>query len=936
MRNLSIFAIIVFTIIFAGCSGENRGITAPELTIDSSHAFGVGVTDTFPDGSPSGGTGMLGLFNLSIDPEYVTASLEPIRESSLTDVLEVVEITNFLRMAPCTDCARLKSVSIDPEGHPVVSIGIKHPFPEGDPLKPATGRNRGDLHVFNIEGIIISNSEGESFTGIGQSISGLNLFNADGFSAYLDDAIDDFYPTDASIHPYILHFDDYSAGNFSATNPMGFESVTEPPPSGNLVMAMGCDYDYQNYVFNIDTSKSFIYAVGCTYAVSAANKIMRFSPEYRVPQHAKKAASEVSVAIVSNDLKGGNVASTAEIEVRVVDISHGVSVGTALDQMLADSSVDEITIEIPGITSSPIAIDGGGASSGSGHDPSDPLVYPVTIQNTMAAAEGTYTGLVKVLDSYSPGQNTSPLLDEKDGITRVDPVDNPLTGLFAISEFATYQVFSISVAIGKEIALTSPNGGEVWDGFSHHDITWDSDGPIGNVKLEYSKDDFMSDINIISADTENDGIFDWTVPNDPTTTAKVRITEIDDPLTFDISDAAFTINQSIIPVWPYMGCDEKNRCLSTFNGTTSTNIKWTYNQESVCSSPSIGPDGTLYCGIYKPNGSITSPGLVSIDPTDGSQNWMHFPAVGNYYGREPAVSPDGQNVFYGGDGGAGGGYRGRIYKLNTSDGSQVWYYQLSSSITGTYELIDGGIKIGSEGSLYFQSLRPMGIARMWGLNSDGTYRWHWNINGYAYSDMLHHCPAIGSDGYIYITDPGGQLWKFDSTGNSLWSAVYVNYYTKWPGSLDDDNNFYVVCDDGSDVNKFAPDGTQLWVTPQWDFYLHCSPAHDSEGYIYATGGWDSTPPVGYRLRKMNPTNGATIWEYPIHAITTAMMAVSADGYIYIGCGNGSSYGPGLQCWDTDGNLIFNVPLPYQAGSPAIGADGTVYVEANHTLYAIGD
>jgi len=40
--------------------------------------------------------------------------------------------------------------------------------------------------------------------------------------------------------------------------------------------------------------------------------------------------------------------------------------------------------------------------------------------------------------------------------------------------------------------------------------------------------------------------------------------------------------------------------------------------------------------------------------------------------------------------------------------------------------------------------------------------------------------------------------------------------------------------------------------------------------------------------------------------------------------------------DTNGNQIFNLTLPYTAGSPAIGADGTVYVESNHVLYAVGD
>jgi len=941
MRIFSTIAIIILIIISGGCSGNYSRLTQPELQIDDGYSFPVGVTDRFPDGSPSGGEGMLGFFNLSVDPVNVTASLEPIRQAALTDVLEVVDITTFLSMAPCTDCVKIKSVSLTPDGKLDIRIGIRHPFPAGDPFKPITGRNRADLHVFNVEGTVISNAPSTAFASTGEKTADFRLLNADGYSRYLDNSIDDIFPTDATIHPYITHFDDYSAGNFNPGNPTGFASVTDPPPNGYLVMAMGCDYNFQDYIFDLPAQPiDFVYAVGCTYALSAAVKSQRFMPEYRIPQHNKKAASEVAIGIISNDLKGGDTSSNAQIEIRVVDVSNGVAVGDGLDQMQNDSSVGSIMIEVPGVTSSLIVIPGSSSSSGTGHSPSDPLVYPATITNQAGAMEGAYPGLIKVVDTYAPGQNGTPSLQGKDGIMRVDPGANPMAGLFDISEFVTYQVFTIDVAVRKLLALTAPNGGEIWDGMSHHDITWNATGPIGNVKLEYSKDDFASDIHVIDPDTANDGIYDWFVPNDPTTNAKVRICEVADPSIFDISDAPFTIVLSVTPIWPYFGCDAKGRCLSAFNGTANKNIKWTYNLEVVCSAPSIGPDGVIYCGIYKPVTVTQSrPGLVAINP-DGTQKWIHFPAIGNYYGREPAVSPDGLHVYYGGDSGLGN-YYGRIYCLNTSDGSVDWFYELTSPPAIQYELIGGGPKIGPDGTIYFQTLRPMGSARAWAINPNGTYKWHHNIIGYSYSDMLYHSPCVGNDGNIYLTDPGGQLWKFDSAGNSLWPAVYVNYTTKWPGSLDEDNNFYVACDEGYDVNKFAPDGTQLWATPAWDRYLHCGPAHDADGYIYATGGWEPGPPPpppsgSYRLRKMDPTNGATVWEKILGSVTTALMAISANGYIYVGCGNGSSYGPGLQCWDTNGNQIFNLTLPYQAGSPAIGADGTVYVEANHVLYAIGD
>jgi hypothetical protein len=91
------------------------------------------------------------------------------------------------------------------------------------------------------------------------------------------------------------------------------------------------------------------------------------------------------------------------------------------------------------------------------------------------------------------------------------------------------------------ITVTSPNGSEIWDVDSLHDITWQSSPDITDIKIEYSKDNFIGDIHEIIASTPNDGVYGWTVPDDPSDTVRVRISNVSNPSTFDISDNYFTI-----------------------------------------------------------------------------------------------------------------------------------------------------------------------------------------------------------------------------------------------------------------------------------------------------------------------------------------------------------------------------------------------------------
>ena len=88
--------------------------------------------------------------------------------------------------------------------------------------------------------------------------------------------------------------------------------------------------------------------------------------------------------------------------------------------------------------------------------------------------------------------------------------------------------------------LTSPNGGEVWNVNSTHNITWTTNTFYSTVYIEYSTDNGSS-WNIISANAPNSGSFSWILPNITSTQALVRISNVGEPGNFDVSNAVFTI-----------------------------------------------------------------------------------------------------------------------------------------------------------------------------------------------------------------------------------------------------------------------------------------------------------------------------------------------------------------------------------------------------------
>ncbi len=131
--------------------------------------------------------------------------------------------------------------------------------------------------------------------------------------------------------------------------------------------------------------------------------------------------------------------------------------------------------------------------------------------------------------------------------------------------------FTIYSGPPPTITVTSPNGGESWTSGTGHLINWTHTGNISRVDIEYSTDN-GSTWNSIETDRNNTGAKYWTVPDDTSTEAKVRVLSSAGSEIFDESDAVFTIADAYTT--PVINITAPNGGESWEAGT-SQDIKWT-------------------------------------------------------------------------------------------------------------------------------------------------------------------------------------------------------------------------------------------------------------------------------------------------------------------------------------------------------------------------
>jgi photosystem II stability/assembly factor-like uncharacterized protein len=109
--------------------------------------------------------------------------------------------------------------------------------------------------------------------------------------------------------------------------------------------------------------------------------------------------------------------------------------------------------------------------------------------------------------------------------------------------------YVVPVTNAQAVTLIAPNGGENWSYNSVRNITWAA-GNLQNVKLDYRTSPSAQWQTIAASVPASLGTYAWTVPNTPTTQARVRISDVADSNPADTSSANFSITVAAIAASP--------------------------------------------------------------------------------------------------------------------------------------------------------------------------------------------------------------------------------------------------------------------------------------------------------------------------------------------------------------------------------------------------
>ena len=188
-------------------------------------------------------------------------------------------------------------------------------------------------------------------------------------------------------------------------------------------------------------------------------------------------------------------------------------------------------------------------------------------------------------------------------------------------------------------------------------------------------------------------------------------------------------------------------------------------------------------------------------------------------------------------------------------------------------------------------------------------------------------PVINSDGVLVVASGSGTVFALDAEGTSLWTTevgeAEKGITNRTVLALAPDGTLYAVTSihDWPDprvtrLHALAPDGTKKWSV-LIEEEIRSNLTVDASGRVYLASKETGNLHV-------IQSDGSVAWV--VEAGDGHPPSIADDGTVISG-------GNTLQAHDSDGTLLWEVPMGEDVSSPAIGDDGTVYVCGPSGVYA---
>lgn len=325
--------------------------------------------------------------------------------------------------------------------------------------------------------------------------------------------------------------------------------------------------------------------------------------------------------------------------------------------------------------------------------------------------------------------------------------------------------------------------------------------------------------------------------------------------------------------------------------------KTTIDDTITLSTPALSGDGILYVGAN--DGKV-----YGLNSSNGSQVYeieLDGPII-----AAPTIGPDG-TVYV-------GTIRSTFYALDPEDTEEpIWSYDLDTGSVAASAAVD------LEGNVYVPTDGGTLHGFPAGYPAEGSPWTYTQPNG-----ALRSAPAILGDGTIYVGSNDGRLYALDKDGTHFWEYNAQSPIRAAPAVGIDGTAFFGTAD--GEFYAIGASGSPLWeVSTSAGHGISGSAVIGSDRKIHFCD--DGMEGNLYALRP----DGESDWSISATAAFVGSPALDEDGTLYLAVDDGH-----IDAIDRDLDVLWSYDAEaIPVTGPMIGSDGTVYAVCDDgTVHAI--